>query len=83
MVRSKGMVALSNYECKLINELYPAPKWKKTAGVSKTNHATKGKRVEVLWTNYDPRELNEPESGVNQALKEAFLALRKASEAVD
>lgn len=32
---------------------------------------------------YQELVLNEPESGVNQALKEAFLALRKTSEAAD
>jgi len=35
--------------------------------------------------NYQYQELvlNKPASGVNQALKEALLALRKAAEAVD
>lgn len=51
----RGMVAISNYQCDLMDELYPARKWKKTVSPEKTNHATKGKRVEVLWTNYDPK----------------------------
>ncbi len=50
----KGKVALSNYDCDLMNELYPSPHWCKTVGPNKTNHATKGIRQEVLWTNYDP-----------------------------
>jgi DNA adenine methylase len=52
----RGMVAISNYQCDLMEQLYPARKWKKTVSPQKTNHATKGKRVEVLWTNYDPRQ---------------------------
>lgn len=51
----RGMVAISNYQCDLMEELYPARHWWKTVSPEKTNHATKGKRVEVLWTNYDPR----------------------------
>lgn len=51
----QGMVAISNYQCDFMDTLYPAPKWHKTVGEAKTNHATKGKRVEVLWTNYDPK----------------------------
>ena len=47
----KGMVALSNYDCALMNELYPASKWRKFVNRPRTNHATKGQRVEVLWTN--------------------------------
>ncbi len=48
----KGMVAISNYDCQLMNELYPAPKWQKLASPAKTIHSTKDKRVEVLWINY-------------------------------
>jgi DNA adenine methylase len=50
----KGKVAVSNYGCELMDKLYPAPKWRKFKTEEKTNHATKGQRVEVLWTNYDP-----------------------------
>lgn len=49
----KGMVAISNYQCDLMDELYPSKRWMKTVAPEGTNHATKGKRVEVLWTNYD------------------------------
>lgn len=51
-----GKVALSNYDCELLNQLYPAPKWHKTSVPLRTIHSTKGKRIEVLWTNYDPHE---------------------------
>jgi DNA adenine methylase len=51
----RGMVAVSNYDCPLMGELYPPRKWHKFVNKSKTNHATKGQRTEVLWTNYDPR----------------------------
>jgi DNA adenine methylase len=51
----KGMVALSNYDCPLINELYPPPNWFRTMGPEKTIHSTKDKRREGLWTNYDPK----------------------------
>jgi DNA adenine methylase len=54
---AKGLVAISNYQCKLMDDLYPAPRWKKTVSPPRTNHATKGTRVEVLWTNYDPRTI--------------------------
>jgi DNA adenine methylase len=50
----QGKVALSNYQCVLMDKLYPPAKWHKTFSGPRTNHATKGTRVEVLWTNYDP-----------------------------
>jgi DNA adenine methylase len=52
----KGMVAISNYDCKLMQKLYPKGKWTKIAGPEKTIHSTKDTRIEVLWTNFDPRE---------------------------
>jgi DNA adenine methylase len=54
----KGMVAISNYQCPLMDELYRAPRWHKIVGPARTNHATKGTRVEVLWVNYKPQ--NKP-----------------------
>jgi DNA adenine methylase len=50
----KGKVAFSNYECALLDKLYPSPKWRKVKSPARTNHATKGKRIEVLWINYAP-----------------------------
>ncbi len=55
----KGKVAISNYDCELMNKLYPQPKWKKHIETSKTIHSTKGKRQEVLWTNYDIKNNND------------------------
>lgn len=48
----RGMVALSNYDSEFLNRLYPEGRWFKHVLPSRTNHATKGKRTEVLWTNY-------------------------------
>lgn len=53
-----GHVAISNYDCDLMDELYPQPHWHRTRSAERTNHATKGKRTEVLWTNYDPAAVN-------------------------
>jgi DNA adenine methylase len=52
-----GKVAISNYQCDLMDRLYPAPKWIKTTSAERTIHSTKDKRSEALWTNYDPREV--------------------------
>lgn len=54
-----GKVAVSNYDCELMDRLYPHPRWYKTVGGARTNHATKGTRIEVLWTNYDPQTISE------------------------
>lgn len=56
----KGKVAISNYDCSLMNELYKAPKWTKHVGKHKTIHSTKDKRQEVLWTNYDIEDFPKP-----------------------
>jgi len=52
--QAKGMVAFSNYDCDLINNLYPAKRWRKIVGPERTIHSTKDTRSEVLWVNYDP-----------------------------
>ncbi|HQU46175.1 MAG TPA: DNA adenine methylase [Pirellulales bacterium] len=57
----KGKVAFSNYDCKMLDKLYPSRRWHKTYSKPKTNHSTKGKRIEVLWTTYTPSsEPNAP-----------------------
>ncbi len=56
---AKGMVAISNYDCDLMDKLYPASRWQKVYGVEKTIHSTKGKRVEVLWTNYQYAKIRD------------------------
>lgn len=57
-----GLVAISNYNCELMDGLYPKSRWYKSVGQDKTNHATKGKRQEVLWTNYDPHKIERSNS---------------------
>lgn len=52
-----GMVAFSNYQAGILDELYPAPKWHKTISPARTNHSTKDTRVEILWTNYEPHKM--------------------------
>ncbi len=54
--RVVGKVAISNYECELMEALYPADSWRKIVGPAKTNHSTKDTRTEVLWLNYDPED---------------------------
>ena len=53
----EGLAAISNYECELMEELYPSGKWKKFYSPEKTIHSTKDTRQEVLWVNYDLQEL--------------------------
>lgn len=53
----KGKVALSNYDCDLMDKLYPRKKWKKIYSPEKTIHSTKDKRQEVLWVNFDIENL--------------------------
>ncbi|MDR0672415.1 MAG: DNA adenine methylase [Zoogloeaceae bacterium] len=50
----EGMVAVSGYDHPLMDALFEPGRWFKTQGPDKTIHSTKGKRSEVLWTNYDP-----------------------------
>ena len=47
----QGKVAVSGYDHPLMNELFPAKRWTKNLGPSKTIHSTKDTRQEVLWTN--------------------------------
>ena len=49
---TKGLVAISNYECELMEELYPSKKWTKVYSPEKVIHSTKDTRQEVLWINY-------------------------------
>lgn len=55
----QGKVAVSGYEHPLMDELFEPDRWCKTRGADKTIHSTKGSRVEVLWTNYNPRPQQE------------------------
>jgi len=51
-----GMVAVSGYEHPLMDEWFKPGRWFKTRGADKTIHSTKGKRCEILWTNYNPKQ---------------------------
>jgi DNA adenine methylase len=53
--RVKGMVAISNYDCELMNRLYPARRWRKIRQAQRTIHSTKTARSEVLWVNFGVR----------------------------
>jgi DNA adenine methylase len=53
----KGKVAISNYQCDLMDILYPSSSWHKYFAEYKTIHSTKDKRQEVLWTNYELKTL--------------------------
>jgi DNA adenine methylase len=53
---AKGKVALSNYDCPLMDKLYPRKRWKKLH-FERTNHSTKDLRTETLWINYNPHEV--------------------------
>lgn len=66
----EGMVAVSNYDCDLMNDLYPSPRWRKIVGPERTNHATKGMRTEILWVNYDTagRKVSRSSTGGQQTL---------------
>jgi len=47
----RGKVAISSYDCELMDELYAG--WNKIIGPTKTTHSVKALRTEILWTNYD------------------------------
>lgn len=59
--QAKGMVAFSNYDCDLINKLYPPKRWRRIIGPERTIHSTKDTRREVLWINYDPAKKHAAE----------------------
>ena len=48
----QGKVALSNYDCALMADLYPESKWTKILSPVKTIHSAKVVRQEGLWVNY-------------------------------
>jgi len=54
----QGLVAISGYDCDLMADLYPPPKWHKSIAPTRTIHSVKDKRTEILWTNYDPKAID-------------------------
>ena len=61
---AQGLVAISNYDCNLMNDLYPPSKWFKHYSELKTIHSTKDKRQEVLWLNYDINQIRNKQHKV-------------------
>ncbi len=53
----EGLAAISNYDCDLMDELYPASKWTKIYSPEKVIHSTKDTRQEVIWVNYKIKDL--------------------------
>lgn len=47
----KAKVAISGYECPLMDELYDD--WQKTTDIPRITHSSKELRTEILWSNYD------------------------------
>lgn len=54
----QGKVAVSGYDHPLMDELFKPGRWFKTKSLEKTINSTKGKRSEVIWTNYDTNDLS-------------------------
>lgn len=52
----QGLVAVSGYHCELMDELYGD--WYVTESGPVTAHSVKSERVEVLWTNYPPPQVD-------------------------
>jgi DNA adenine methylase len=52
----RGKVAVSSYECDLMDELYSD--WYCTVAPAKYAHSIKQLRTEALWTNYNPVEVS-------------------------
>jgi DNA adenine methylase len=65
--RVEGKVALSSYRCDLNEELYGD--WHTIEGPEKLVHSVKTLRQEVLYVNYDPKELLvwEPKTNTTKA----------------
>ncbi len=64
--KAVGKVAISNYDCELMNDLFPASKWHKRFSAEKTIHSTKDTRQEVVWLNYDPAKNYRPQNSKTQ-----------------
>lgn len=65
----QGKVAISGYECTLMNELYGD--WKVIKAPTKACHSTKGLRTELLWINYDLNDENKHSLNINSKLVES------------
>lgn len=59
--KAKGKVALSSYQCDLMDELYGD--WQAIEGPTKLVHSVKQPRTEVLWVNYEISNLDKYRGG--------------------
>lgn len=60
----RGKVALSGYNCELMDELYND--WQRIESKEKIIHSVKTTRQEVLWINYELKETAECQPSVRQ-----------------
>lgn len=70
----KGKVALSGYQCDLMEELYGD--WQRIEAEERITHSVKSPRQEVLWMNYDLKEIGrcrEQSHRQRQATQQTFL----------
>jgi DNA adenine methylase len=68
----KGKVAISSYHCPLMDELYSD--WRRVESKEKIIHSVKTARREVLWINYDLKEIAKcPPSRRGQVHRQASL----------
>ena len=63
----KGKVALSGYQCDLMEELYGD--WQRIESKEKVIHSVKSPRKEVLWVNYDVKESVECQEQTSRRLQ--------------
>lgn len=48
----EGLAAISGYDCDLMQEIFPEPRWRKIVGPERAIHSVKQTRTECLWLNY-------------------------------
>jgi DNA adenine methylase len=79
----KGKVALSGYQCNLMEELYGD--WQRIESEERIVHSVKTPRREVLWVNYGLKEIGRWQNQSRrheEEIQQSFLSLRLATETV-
>jgi DNA adenine methylase len=61
----RGKVAFSGYRCDLLDTLYGD--WNRIEAPSKLVHSVKQSRTEVLWTNYEVRQVAHADAAANSS----------------
>ena len=61
----RGKVAFSGYRCELLDKLYGD--WNRIEAPSKLVHSVKQPRTEVLWTNYEVRQVAHADTAANSS----------------